>query len=170
MMAPSGTFWMAMPKETAMALAREMFVAPLSAPAKTTPTAIPSGRLWMVTARASMAVLERWERMPSGLSVPMCRWGVSSSMSKRKPMPKRKPTAAGRTDHLPLSASISMAGISSDHTDAATITPEAKPSSAFCKRTDISPRMKNTKAEPSIVPSRGIRSPMMSVVVIGWML
>jgi hypothetical protein len=48
-------------------------------------------------------------------------------------MPSRKPIAAGITLHLPLSASISIAGISSDHTDAATITPDAKPSNVFCK-------------------------------------
>jgi len=59
MMAPSGTFWMAIPKETAMALASEIFEMPLSAPAKTTPTAIPSGRLWIVTAKASIAVRDR---------------------------------------------------------------------------------------------------------------
>ena len=53
-----------------------------------------------------------------------------------------------------------------DHTDAATITPDAKPSSEFCSRTDISFRIKNTNAEPSIVPSSGINSPMINVVVI----
>ena len=133
----------------------------------TTPTAIPSGRLWIVTARASIAVFDRCERIPSGLSVPICRCGVSSSISKRKPIPNRKPTAAGITLHLPLSVSISIAGISSDHTDAATITPDAKPSNVFCNRTDISSRIKNTKAEPSIVPSSGISSPIINVVVIG---
>ena len=45
-------------------------------------------------------------------------------------MPKRNPTAAGTTDHLPLSASISIAGMSKDHTEAATITPAANPVSA----------------------------------------
>ena len=154
-----------------------MFVAPLSAPANTTPTAMPSGRLWMVTARASMAVFDNCERIPSGLSVPICRCGVSSSIISRNPMPNRKPTAAGSTDHAlaslsiincPLSIeAISMAGISSDHTDAATITPEAKPNNVFCSRADISSFMKNTKAEPSIVPSSGISSPIINVVVIG---
>ena len=158
---------MAIPNDTATALAREMFVAPLSAPANTTPTAIPSGRLWMVTARASIAVFDRCDRMPSGLSVPICRCGVSSSMSNKKPIPNRKPTAAGSTAHFPLSAPICIAGISSDHTDAATITPDAKPNNDFCSRADISSRMKNTKAEPSIVPSSGISSPMINVVVIG---
>ena len=76
--------------------------------------------------------------------------------------------AAGITAHLPLSTPISIAGISSDHTDAATITPDAKPNNAFCKLTDISSFMKNTKAEPSIVPNSGISSPMVNVVIIRW--
>ena len=143
-----------------------MFVAPLSAPANTTPTAIPSGRLWMVTARASMAVFDRCDRIPSGLSVPICRWGVSLSISNRNPIPSRKPTAAGNTDHLPPSTSISIAGICNDHTDAAIITPNAKPNNAFCKCIGISSFIKKTKAEPSIEPSSGISSPMINVIVI----
>ena len=70
MMAPSGTFCMAIPNETAMALASEMLGAEFSAPANTTPTAMPSGRLCMVTASVSIMVLDRWARTPSGLSVP----------------------------------------------------------------------------------------------------
>ena len=46
------------------------------------------------------------------------------------------------------------------------ITPDAKPNSDFCNRTDISSRIKNTNAEPSIVPNSGINSPMINVVVI----
>lgn len=134
MMAPSGTFCMAIPMLTAMALANDNPAAPFSTPANTTPTAIPSGRLWMVTARASIAVRDRWARGPSGVSVPICRWGVSSSMASKNTMPSRKPVAAGMTDHAPLEASISMAGMRSDHTDAATITPDAKPRSDFCTR------------------------------------
>ena len=163
--APSGTFWIAIPSATATALASEIFEVPLSAPAKTTPTAIPSGRLWMVTAKASIAVFERCDRIPSGLSVPICRWGVSSSIISRNPIPNRNPTAAGKTDHRPLSAAISIDGISSDHTDAATITPDAKPNSDFCSLGDMSFFMKNTKAEPSIVPSSGIKRPMINVVI-----
>ena len=56
--------------------------------------------------------------------------------------------------------------MSSDHTEAATITPEANPSSAFCSLTGISPFIRNTKAEPSIVPSSGISNPIVSVVVV----
>ena len=159
-------FCIAIPNETATAPANEICATPFSAPANTTPTAIPSGRLWIVTARASIAVLERLERIPSGLSVPICRCGVSSSMSSRNPIPSKNPTAAGITAHLPISAPISMDGISSDQTDAATITPEAKPKSDFCNLADISSFIKNTKADPSIVPSSGISSPIINVVVI----
>lgn len=82
-------------------------------------------------------------------------------------MPSRKPTAAGITDCQPSPAvPISMAGMSSDHTEAATMTPEAKPSSAFCTRSGISPFMKKTNAEPSIVPNNGMSKPMMIVVVM----
>ena len=73
MMAPSGIFCMAMPNDTAMALAKVMVDVPLSAPANTTPTAMPSGKLCIVTASASMAVRDRCDRGPSGLSVPRCR-------------------------------------------------------------------------------------------------
>ena len=59
---------------------------------------------------------------------------------------------------------ISIDGISSDHTDAATITPDAKPSSDFCSLGDISFFMKNTKAEPSMVPSRGIKRPIIMLM------
>ena len=56
--------------------------------------------------------------------------------------------------------------MSNDHTDDATITPDAKPNNVFCNRADISSFIMNTKAEPSIVPNSGIRSPMIIVVVI----
>ncbi len=124
----------------------------------TTPTAMPSGKLCIVTASDSMAVLESRDFTPSGLSESIWRWGVSVSISKRKPMPHRKPTAAGTTHSFPLLAPISILGMSSDHIDAATITPDAKPSSGFCKRCDISPRMRNTNAAPIVVPRNGIKS------------
>ena len=49
-----------------------------------------------------------------------------------------------------------MAGIIRDHTDAATITPEANPRSTFCSNAGISRFMKNTKADPRAVPRNGI--------------
>ena len=53
---------------------------------------------------------------------------------------------------------ISMAGIRRDHTEAATITPEANPSRTFCTSAGMSFFMKNTKADPSVVPRKGTRS------------
>lgn len=73
-------------------------------------------------------------------------------------MPARNPTAAGTT----LSRAISIDGISSDHTLAATITPLANPSSVFCSRSGMSFFMKKTNADPSIVPIKGINIPMIT--------
>ncbi len=42
-------------------------------------------------------------------------------------MPNQNPTTAGRNASLPISADCSMAGTSRLHTEAATITPAAKP-------------------------------------------
>ena len=55
---------------------------------------------------------------------------------------------------------ISMPGMSRDHTDAATMTPEAKPKSIFCIRTGISFFMKKTNADPIAVPARGMSRPV----------
>ena len=55
--APSGMFWIAIPNERASAPAT--LKSAVRAPASATPTAIPSGKLWMVTANVSLAVLER---------------------------------------------------------------------------------------------------------------
>ena len=54
--------------------------------------------------------------------------------------------------------------MSSDHTDAATITPEAKPSNVFCKRGDISSFIRKTNAAPSMVPNRGMSNPKINVI------
>jgi hypothetical protein len=48
-----------------------------------------------------------------------------------------------------------IAGMISDHTEAATITPAAKPRSAFCTRAETSWRAKSTDEAPSIVPNIG---------------
>ena len=69
--------------------------------------------------------------------------------------------AAGST----RSPAISIDGISSDHTLAATITPLANPSSVFYILSGISFFMKKTKAEPSIVPSSGSSIPMIMAFI-----
>lgn len=43
---------------------------------------------------------------------------------------------------------------------------DAKPSSAFCRRSGMSRFIKNTNDAPSIVPNRGMRRPIKRVVVI----
>ena len=47
-------------------------------------------------------------------------------------MPSKKPTAAGTKANFPIGSAISIAGINNDHTDAATMTPDANPKSALC--------------------------------------
>ena len=76
-MATSGTFCMAIPRATAMALASEMLDAPHYAPAKTTPTAIPSGRLWMVTAEQAWL---SWTDKTSCPPVCPCRHASAESV------------------------------------------------------------------------------------------
>lgn len=88
-------------------------------------------------------------------------------MPYREWLDKDRPTLKIRftLDNAPPDDSISIAGISNDQTEAATITPEAKPSSAFCSLTDISPFIIKTKADPSMVPSKGMSNPIASMVM-----
>ena len=69
---------------------------------------------------------------------------------------------AGRNDQLPSDALSSIAGISKLQTEAATITPAAKPMSAFCTRAESSSFITNTHAAPRLVPRNGMRSPAKS--------
>ena len=55
---------------------------------------------------------------------------------------------------------ISMAGIRRDHTEAATMTPEAKPRRAFCTLGLKACLKKNTQEAPAAVPIKGIIIPM----------
>ena len=81
-------------------------------------------------------------------------------MSSRKAKPASSPTVGRTMDEVPCP--ISMAGIISDHTDAATITPEANPNRIFCSNCGISRFIKNTKAEPRAVPRNGISKAMIT--------
>ena len=57
-----------------------------------------------------------------------------------------------------------MAGISRDHTDAATITPAANPDRIFWTFAFmLSFLKKKTMAAPSVVPRNGIRIPMFTI-------
>ena len=54
--APSGKFCIAIPMESANAPVMDTPILPMAAPAYTTPTAMPSGILWSVTANIIMVV------------------------------------------------------------------------------------------------------------------
>ena len=129
------------------------------APASTIPTEAPSGILWSVTASIIIVDFLKPLRIPSCSPAPIWRCGTSRSSTSRNRIPNRNPTAAGTNANFPMPSDMSIAGISSDHTEAATITPEANPSIAFCSITLISPRNRNTHAAPSAVPASGIITP-----------
>ena len=155
---------MAIPTASTSAPAIVMPVFCIIAPAKVTPTAIPSGRLCSVTASTSIVVLRKPDFTPSGFSLSICRWGTRLSSSRRNPMPSKNPAAAGSQLKELFSSDISMAGISSDQTEAAIITPEANPRSSFSSLLFISCFMKNTMAEPKVVPKKGIKSTIISFI------
>ena len=149
--APSGKFWRPMPRARATAPARAPGAVSMAATEKLRPTAMPSGMLWSVTARTIMVVRFQWAGKPSAWSLPMCRWGSRPSSSISAAPPSTKPPPTGSKMLLPASSAISMAGMSSDHTDAAIITPAAKPRNTFCMVWDISFLKKNTMPAPSTV-------------------
>ncbi|MPM65858.1 hypothetical protein SDC9_112762 [bioreactor metagenome] len=62
-------------------------------------------------------------------------------------------------DHFPIAADCEMAGMSRLQTEAATITPEAKPVRARWTGSLMPFFMKNTQAAPAAVPKKGMRSP-----------
>ena len=74
-------------------------------------------------------------------------------------MPIRKPMAAGRKASFPIPELLSSAGCSRLQKDAATITPAAKPVSAFCILSEICFFRRKTIAAPRLVPRNGIRTP-----------
>ena len=74
------------------------------------------------------------------------------------------PTAAGRNASLPIDPLISIAGIRRDHTEAATITPAANPSSDFWINGFNSFFTKNTQTAPRVVPIKGMISPKNTVI------
>ena len=86
------------------------------------------------------------------------------SIKSKNKIPSIKPTAAGSQAILPCSLDISIAGIRSDHTLAAIITPAAKPSRVFSIFALILSFIKNTIAAPRVVPSNGINKTTISSI------
>ena len=156
--APSGKFWIAMPRASASA---PVWVMPLTIwdnrPAYTTPTAIPSGILCSVTANTSFTVRDRELDMPSDSLLSLCRWGMMWSSSRINSTPNQNPTRAGRKASLSMAFDCSMAGIIRLQMEAATMTPAANPVKARSTFQCRLPRIKNTQPAPSTVPIKGIR-------------
>ncbi len=157
--APSGKFWMAMPMESANAAESVMATFPESQPAKTMPTAMPSGKLWSVTASVSIVVRLSFALGPSGVLLPKCKCGVILSKMNRNKMPAQNPTAAGAKANFPKCSLASIAGRSRLQTDAATMTPAANAKSPRLRFCFICPRIKNTQAAPRTVPKNGMVRP-----------
>ncbi len=159
MIAPSGMFWMAMPRDKTSALAAVICSLPARKPAYMTPTAIPSGMLCRVTASTIIVVWPSLVFGPSACSLPTCRWGIRWSRASKNRTPIQNPTNAGKKAILPMGADCSMAGISRLQMEAATITPAAKPTSARCTRLPRDFFIQSTQAAPSVVPKKGIKNP-----------
>ena len=123
MAAPSGKFWMPIPMARAAAPARP---SPSAARAKARPTAIPSGTLCRV-----MAVMRRVFCRQSSRGTRRSR-GSRLSSAARNTTPSSIPAAAGsQPGSFPSARAWSMAGSSRLHTEAAVMTPAAKPRIAF---------------------------------------
>lgn len=122
---------------------------PRIAPANVTPTAIPSGILWSVTAKTSIVVFFSFAFTPSGLLLSKCKWGITLSKTSKNTIPNKNPIVAGIHAIFPCSVAISIDGINKDHTDAAIITPAANPSSNFSIFLFILFFIKNTIPEPN---------------------
>lgn len=106
-----------------------------------------------------MAVLPRTVLGPSACLLFICRWGMIRSSRSKKRIPSQNPPAAGKTAQGPMRAACSMAGMSRLQTDAATITPAAKPvRPRWIKGCGDLPR-KNTLEAPRDVPRNGMRMP-----------
>ena len=151
-----------MPTDSARAPAAVSPVPPESRPAYTTPTAMPSGMLWMVTARSMSVLRWRFDLRPSGRVSfsPRWRWGSRLSSSSRNRIPSQKPTNAGTQARRPMADDSSIAGTMRLQTDAATITPAANPVSARSTAWLSRPRMRKTMAAPAVVPASGIARPI----------
>ena len=91
---------------------------------------------------------------------------MSSSSASKNRKPIQNPTNTGKNCSLPRFSDILIAGIISEKNAAATITPEAKPESAFFVVIFISLLVKKTDAEPSVVPRNGINKLYISALFI----
>ena len=126
---------------------------------------MPSGILCNVTASTIIVCLLKLLFGPS-TELSRCICGVIVSSINRKNIPSIKPATAGTNCIFPRLCDCSSAGIRRLHTDAAIITPAAKPLSIFVVFTESSFFIKSTHAAPSDVPINGINKPNMVDVIM----
>ena len=79
--------------------------------------------------------------------------------------PISMPIAAGANDHLPQLDAPSSDGIKSDHIDAASITPAAKPRKTAFTFSGILFLNKNTHADPNEVAAKMMQNPTIVIAV-----
>ena len=127
---------------------------------------MPSGILCSVTASTIIVVRASLLLGPSACLAFRCRCGIAWSSKSRNKTPAQKPIKAGRNAQTPMPADCSIAGISRLQTDAATITPAAKPLRAFWTFSLRDFRIKNTQPEPRAVPKKGIIRPRITVFIV----
>ena len=152
MAAPSGKFWIPMPRARAIEAGSRVMSA-WAARAKEMPTAIPSGMLCMVMASTSRVF--RRPRSP-GPAVQKLRRevGEQNVHPGQKGDAQDGAPAAGSQPVPPAACDCSMAGIRSDHILAAIITPAAKPSMIRCSPALAVRRKRKTVAAPRAVIKR----------------
>ncbi len=87
------------------------------------------------------------------------------SSKNKKAIPAANPAKAGAKARRPKEADMSIAGIKSDQTLAATMTPAAKPKRPRSRLSFILPFKKKTVAAPSVVPKNGRARPKKSALI-----
>ena len=91
---------------------------------------------------------------------------LGSSVQNENIIPSAKPVTGASHGICPCACAEFIAGIISDHTVAANITPAANPSNPFSTDSFMPSFIKNTIIAPSVVPAKGTISDISSVILI----
>lgn len=157
---------MAMPRDSASAPMAVICALPVKYPAYTTPTAMPSGILCSVTASTNIVVREKPLLGPSGVSRALVQVGDKHIQQKQEPDAEPEPDNGGQERQLPQHGGLlhgrgEQAPDGCRHHD-----PAANPVSARCTPGCRDFFIKNTQADPIVVPAKGMRIPMNTLVSI----
>lgn len=148
-----------MPTESVVTEARVMVGSPARKPASTTPTAMPSGRLWVAQRRQHhRGLLQRGSRALRFIGS-YVQMGCEVVDGQKQEHAAEKARAHGSHEGTAPPSAASSAGTMRLHTLAAIMTPAAKPKSALVKRSDMPWRANRTSAAPSVFPKRAQQAP-----------